>query len=338
MADIDNDVLNQAADWLASGKKVALATVIGTWGSSPRPVGSQLAVADDGAFVGSVSGGCIEGGVIEEALAAISDGKVRVLDFGVTNEQAWEVGLACGGDIKIFVEKAENHENVHRLANERPLAIVTNIETGDKSLVTSNGLEGRIKLSEETLAIVNGALRDDRNRIYEQDENSLFIHTLNPPLRMLIVGAVHISQALVPMAQAAGFGVTIIDPRGSFATNERFPNVRLIDEWPDDALKALNPDLRTAVVTLTHDPKLDDPALKIALNSDAFYIGSLGSKRTHASRLDRLADLGFDSGDFARINAPIGLDLGATSPAEIAVSILGEVIAAKHNKLAIGTS
>jgi xanthine dehydrogenase accessory factor len=333
MADTNDDVLNQAADWLASGKDVALATVIGTWGSSPRPVGSQLAVADDGAFVGSVSGGCIEGAVIGEGLTAILDGKVRVLDFGVTNEQAWEVGLACGGDIKILVEKAGSHRDVSRLASERPLATVTNIQTGERNIVTSWGSEGAIDLSKDMLSTVRKSLRDDRSRMYEQGGQSLFVQVFNPPLRMLIVGAVHISQALVPMAQIAGFGVTIVDPRGSFATDARFPNVTLIDEWPDDALEALTPDARTAIVTLTHDPKLDDPALEIALKSDAFYIGSLGSKRTHASRLDRLAELGFNSEDVARINGPIGLDLGATSPTEIAVAILGEVIAAKHGKL-----
>tara|TARA_A100001388_G_scaffold196974_1_gene148722 strand:- start:1261 stop:1728 length:468 start_codon:yes stop_codon:yes gene_type:complete len=150
---------------------------------------------------------------------------------------------------------------------------------------------------------------------------------------MIIVGAVHISQALIPMAQTAGFEVTVVDPRGSFATDARFPNVTLINEWPDDALEALTPDARTAIVTLTHDPKLDDPALEKALNSNAFYIGSLGSKRTHASRLDRLRASGFSAESLNRINGPIGLDLGATSPAEIAVAVLGEIIAAKHGKL-----
>ena len=333
MADSNDDVLNQAANWLASGKGVALATVIGTWGSSPRPVGSQLAVMDDGEFVGSVSGGCIEGAVIGEGLSSISDGKVRILDFGVTNEQAWEVGLACGGDIKIFVEKAGDHSDVSRLAIERPLASVTNIQTGERSLVTSTGSEGAIDLSSDMLSTVHRALRDDRSQLCNQDGKSLFVHIFNPPLRMIIVGAVHISQALIPMAQTAGFEVTVVDPRGSFATDARFPNVTLINEWPDDALEALTPDARTAIVTLTHDPKLDDSALEKALNSNAFYIGSLGSKRTHASRLDRLKESGFSSENLTRINGPIGLDLGATSPAEIAVSVLGEVIAAKHGKL-----
>ena len=149
---------------------------------------------------------------------------------------------------------------------------------------------------------------------------------------MFIVGAVHISQALVPMARAAGYDVTVIDPRGAFATEARFPEVALREDWPDEAIDALKIDTRTAVVTLTHDPKLDDPALERALKSDCFYIGALGSKRTHGKRVERLTEIGFTESDIARIHAPVGLDLGATSPAEIAVSILAEIIAAKHGK------
>ena len=328
-----DEILGQAADWLSAGKKVALATVIDTWGSSPRPVGSQLAVDNDGTFVGSVSGGCIEGAVIEEAMGSISDGQTRVLDFGVTNEQAWEVGLACGGSIKIFIEKANARQTLSLLTDDRPLASVTDIESGAHSFVSGEKVEGELALSEEMLGNVRQAVRDDRSKIYKVDNQSFFAQVFNKPLRMLIVGAVHISQALAPMAEAAGFSVTIIDPRGSFATDTRFPNINLVDEWPDDAMKVLEPDARTAVVTLTHDPKLDDPALEIALKSNAFYIGSLGSRRTHASRLERLTELGFGQEDFARIKGPIGLDIGATSPAEIAVSVLAQIIASKHDKL-----
>lgn len=328
-----DDVLGKAVHWLSDGKEVALATVIGTWGSSPRPVGSQIAVEDQGAFVGSVSGGCIEGAVIGEALQTISDGKVRVLDFGVTDEQAWEVGLACGGDVKIFVEKAVSQAAIERLTKERPIATLTDIETGNRCFVTDEIVEGPLNLTTETLNRVKRALRDDKSQICDLENRQHFLQVFNKPLRMLVVGAVHISQALVPMAQMAGFGVTVIDPRGSFATENRFPDVTLLDQWPDDAMNELMPDARTAIITLTHDPKLDDPALEIALKSDAFYIGSLGSKRTHASRLERMTALGFDQEDFSRINGPVGLDLGASSPAEIAVSILAQVIAAKHDKL-----
>lgn len=328
------DVLGQAADWLSAGKKVALATVIGTWGSSPRPVGSQLAVDEAGAFVGSVSGGCIEGAVVGEALNTISDGQNRSLEFGVTNEQAWEVGLACGGDVRVLVEPADDLAVLKKLEEEKPIATVTDLASGVKSFVTPVAVSGDLDLSDGMIDNARSALRDDRSRIYEDGDNAYFVNIHNPPLRMAVIGAVHISQALVPMAAAAGFDVTVIDPRGSFATEARFPDVTISDEWPDDAMEKFAPDSRTAVVTLTHDPKLDDPALEIALKSDAFYIGSLGSRRTHASRLERLAEAGFGEQDFARIHGPIGLDLGATSPAEIAVSVLGQIIAQKHGKLA----
>tara|TARA_B100001971_G_scaffold93049_1_gene85703 strand:- start:1022 stop:2026 length:1005 start_codon:yes stop_codon:yes gene_type:complete len=332
MADA-NDVLEQAVNWLSVGKKVALATVIGTWGSSPRPVGSQLAVDDAGEFVGSVSGGCIEGAVIGEALASIEDGENRILDFGVTDEQAWEVGLACGGDVKVLVERADDKADLDLLANQRPVATVTDLVTGKRSTVTPTEDSGELSLSAELLDGARQALRDDRSKTLEDGDNKLFVQVFNPPLRCAIIGAVHISQALVPISQIAGFEVTVIDPRGSFATEARFPDVTISDEWPDDAMKEFKPDTRTAVVTLTHDPKLDDPALEIALKSDAFYIGCLGSHRTHASRLERLTEAGFNDADFARLHAPVGLDLGATSPAEIAVSILAEMVAAKHGKL-----
>ncbi|MBT3990677.1 MAG: XdhC family protein [Rhodospirillaceae bacterium] len=328
-----NGVLEQAVSWLGEGKKVALATVIGTWGSSPRPVGSQLAVDDAGAFVGSVSGGCIEGSVIGEALEVMADGNNRILDFGVSDEQAWEVGLACGGNVKVLVEHADDPAELNRLANERPVATVTDLDTDKRSYVTQNEDSGDLKLSAEMLDNARSALRDDRSKLFTEGDDNLFVQVFNPPLRCAIIGAVHISQALVPMAQIAGFDVTVIDPRGAWATEARFPDVKMSDEWPDDALNAFKPDTRTAVVTLTHDPKLDDPALEVALKSDAFYIGSLGSRRTHAARLERLGEAGFGDDDFARIHAPVGLDLGATSPAEIAVTILAEMVAAKHGKL-----
>ncbi|MBT4672585.1 MAG: XdhC family protein [Rhodospirillaceae bacterium] len=332
MTDTDT-VLDQAADWLGNGKGVALATVIGTWGSSPRPVGSQLAVDDKGAFVGSVSGGCIEGAVVGEALSTIGDGKVRILDFGVTNEEAWEVGLACGGNIRIFVERAGDKSEISRLATEKPLAAVTDLSDGSRGFVTPSDISGDLSLDDDIVAKARVALRDDRSGVYEAGDGELFVHVYNPPLRLFVVGAVHIAQTLVPMARLAGYNITVADPRGSFATPDRFPETTLSVEWPDDALNEFAPDARSAIVTLTHDSKLDDPALEVALKSDAFYIGSLGSRRTHASRLERLTEAGFSEQDTSRINAPIGLDLGSASPAEIAVSVLAEIIAAKHGKL-----
>jgi xanthine dehydrogenase accessory factor len=314
------------------GKGVALSTVIGTWGSSPRPVGSQLAIDSDGAFVGSVSGGCIEGAVIGEALETIKDGKVRILDFGVSDEQAWEVGLACGGNIKIFVEQAADKQTLNRLQNERPVAQVTDLASGGYALVTPNEVAGMLKLSDAAIAKARETIRDDVSRTIEDGGAQLFIHVFNTPLRMFVVGAVHIAQALVPMARLAGYEVTVVDPRGAFATEARFPGVTLSEDWTDDALQAFKPDGRTAIVTLTHDPKLDDPALQVALRSDAFYVGALGSSRTHAKRVARLKDAGFGDAEIAKIASPVGLDIGAKSPAEIAISILAEVVAAKHGK------
>ena len=235
--------------------------------------------------------------------------------------------------IKIFVEKATDKKVIDRLTKERPIATLTDIENGNKNYITNGNEVGHLDLTQEILTDIREAVRDDRSKIYELGGRSHFLQVLNKPLRLLVVGAVHISQALVQVAQVSDFAVTVIDPRGSFATDTRFPGVRVLDQWPDDAIKELAPDSRTAVVTLTPDPKLADPAVEIALKSEAFYIGSLGSKRTHAARLERLAKFGFNEEDCARINGPVGLDLGASSPAEIAISILAQIIAAKHDKL-----
>jgi len=320
------DVIAQARQWLSLGSPIALATVVETWGSSPRPAGSQLVVDRDSHFVGSVSGGCVEGAVIETALAVIESGDAQQLEFGVTDEQAWDVGLACGGRIKVRVEPLEpGNELINELADDRvarrPAVVLSWFDRDEAMLVHSPDA-----LDDPTLSdAVGDALASDIARSVDQQSGPVFVNPFNPPLRMLIVGAVHIAQQLVPMAQRAGYEVTLIDPRSAFASQARFPDVELVLEWPDAALEAAAPDARTAVVTLTHDPKLDEPALEKALRSQAFYIGSLGSRRTHAKRLGRLAELGLEEAELARIHAPIGLDIGARSPAEIAVSILAEV-------------
>ena len=335
MANMESEnVISTAVNWISQGKKVALATVVGTWGSSPRPAGSHLIVDSESNFVGSVSGGCIEGAVITEALETISDGQVRVLEFGVTNEQAWDVGLACGGNIRLFVESITDPKELELIADTRPLTVVTELSSGKKRLLNANdSLTDDLQFSDALDKGIQEVVRNDVSRLISVEGNEYFVELLNLPLRMIIVGAVHISQALVGIAKSAGFEVSVIDPRGSFATKTRFPDVTLIDEWPDDAVKTLKPDDRTALVTLTHDPKLDDPALEAALVSDCFYIGSLGSKKTHSARVERLLSNGFTDKQINRINAPIGLDIGAKSPSEIAVSILAEVISAKYNKV-----
>ena len=207
----------------------------------------------------------------------------------------------------------------------RSIALATDLATGRQLVVDDVAAEGDLTLNAAALAEVRDALRIDRNMTLETSEGRIFVEVFSPPRRCFVVGAVHIAQPLVQMLRLADYGVTVIDPRGSFATESRFPGVDLTQEWPDEALERLRPDHRSAVVTLTHDPKLDDPALAVALRSDCFYIGALGSRRTHAARCSRLTELGLSDSDLKRINGPIGLAIGAVSPAEVAISIVAQM-------------
>jgi len=324
------DILRTAAEWRQAGKGVALATVVATWGSSPRPVGSQLVADDQGNFQGSVSGGCVEGAVIAESQAAIKDGKARLLKFGISNEQAWDVGLACGGKVEILVTAVNGHEpmltaTLAAAEAKTPFAIATDIETGAQTLLPSAPVKSELTLAPALRAEAERALAREKSAPVEADGKRLFVNVIAPPRRLAIVGAVHIAQQLVPMAAMAGYEVTVIDPRSAFGSEFRFPGVTLSNDWPDEALVAFKPDARSAVITLTHDPKLDDPALAAALRSDAFFIGALGSRKTHASRLERLKEQGFGAADMARIHGPVGLSIGAVSPAEIAISVLAQM-------------
>jgi len=215
----------------------------------------------------------------------------------------------------------------------RSVALATDLATGRQLLLEpapaeagGDAAEGDLTLDEASLAAVREALRADRNRTIETPAGRVFVEVFSPPRRCFVVGAVHIAQPLVQMLSLADFAVTVIDPRGSFATEARFPNTELTQEWPDEALERLKPDHRSAVVTLTHDPKLDDPALAMALRSNCFYIGALGSRRTHAARCGRLKEMGFTDDDLARIRGPVGLAIGAVSPAEVATSITAQII------------
>ena len=329
------DILAKAARWQAEGKGVALASVVNTWGSSPRPIGSYLVADDTGHFQGSVSGGCVEGAVIGEARAAIKDHKPRLLSFGVTNEQAWDVGLACGGKVEIFVSAVDGKEPsldavLAAARAKQPLALVTDLASGQQTMVSEVQSNGALALSDSVRAAAAQALATERSATLEDNGRRYFINVLSPPRRLAVVGAVHIAQQLVPMAAMAGYDVTVIDPRSSFASDARFPGVKLVSDWPDEALKDFAPDRRSAVVTLTHDPKLDDPALAAALRSHCFFIGALGSRKTHASRLQRLKEQGFSEAELARIHGPVGLGIGAVSPAEIAISILAQMTDVLH--------
>ena len=212
-------------------------------------------------------------------------------------------------------------------AEKIPCAVLTHLSSGRQTLYRSGDSTDPEDVRPEPHSEIRDALRRDRSQCVETESGSVFVQVFNPPLRLVVVGAVHIAQALVPMAEMVGYEVVVVDPRRSFASGDRFPGIALVDDWPDDALSALAPDSRTALVTLTHDPKLDDPALIAGLRTPAFYIGSLGSRRTHAARLERLRKAGCGEHALARIHAPIGLDIGAQSPAEIATAIMAEITA-----------
>jgi xanthine dehydrogenase accessory factor len=214
-------------------------------------------------------------------------------------------------------------------AAKRPAALVTDLTTARQALFSDSKLSGDLGLSDDQVAALRAAMAADRSGTLEGDDN-LFVRVFNPPLRMIVVGAVHIAQVLVPMSVLAGYEVIVVDPRKAWATADRFPDVRLTTEWPDQALEGLDLDRRCAVVTLTHDPKLDDPALAVALRSEVFYIGALGSKRTHAKRLARLKKEGFGDAELASIRGPVGLAIGAKGPAEIAISILAQMTQVLH--------
>lgn len=321
MSATHDQIPEAALAWHRQGRGAALATVIETWGSAPRQSGSQLAISGDGEMLGSVSGGCVEGAVVTEALDALADRKPRLLTFGVSDETAFAAGLACGGTIRILVEPVGEGD----MALPEPLlAALTDARAASRAvaLVTTPASWERRLLHPGEDPATDARFRSDRSGM-EEDGRFIAIH--NPPLRLIVIGAVHIAQPLLQIARTCGYAPTLIDPRAAFGSEARFPGETILDDWPDEALAALKPDARTAIVTLTHDPKLDDPAIRLALNSPAFYLGALGSKKTHAKRVERLAAAGFTPQQIAKIHAPVGLDIGARTPAEIAVAILAQI-------------
>lgn len=296
--------------WSEKGHHAALAIVISTWGSSPRQAGSMMAVRDDGLIEGSVSGGCVESSVIHSAMRLIAEGGTETLEFGVVDETAWQAGLSCGGRISVWVCPVSAMQEhlpalaADMIASRTPLHIDCLMERQHMQLGTSDKIN---------------SLSDDAGT---------FHLSVLPQPRIIIIGAVHISQHLAPMARATGFDVTIIDPRTSFANEARFADTKLICDWPQDVLDSKMIDSDSAIITLTHDPKIDDEALKIILRGKPFYIACLGSKKTHNARRARLGGYGFSDAVIDQIHGPAGVDIGAKTPAEIAVSVLAELIAA----------
>ena len=326
MLTTDNDILKAAEDWRKAGRAVALATVVETWGSAPRPVGSNLVIDEEGNFLGSVSGGCVEGRGGHRS--ARRDRQRQAEDAGIRRRRRDRLeGRALlrrhhpglrreGGVVKLDILSALNTERAAR----RAAIVVTDERSGLQRLVKA------AEIGNDALRpVLAERLRTGKSGMEQTAEGRVFLTVYVPAPQLVITGAVHISQALAPIARLVGYDVTIVDPRTAFASIDRFPDVKVIAEWPDQALPPLGIDRYTAFVALTHDPKIDDPALVHALARDCFYIGALGSKKTHARRVERLKQQGLTDADISRIHAPIGLDIGAVSPAEIAVAIIAQI-------------
>jgi xanthine dehydrogenase accessory factor len=342
---IMRDILPDLDKWRADaeGTSIALATVVQTWGSSPRRAGAKMALTPDGKITGSVSGGCVEGAVYETGVEVLKSNQPRLLHFGVADETAWEVGLACGGSIDVFVKPLD--EGFFRalrevLVNEKTAVVVTVIRgpaelLGREMLVEENGsVTGSLseEINQQAIALARETLAPgESRRAMLNDDIEVFAEVILPPPTLIAVGGVHITIALMALAKTLGYRTVVIDPRSAFGNEERFPNVdKLIQRWPDEAFEEIPLTRSTAVAMLTHDPKLDDPALKIALPSPAFYVGALGSKTTQSKRRQRLLEDGITEEQLHRLHGPIGLKIGAGTPEEIAMSIMAEVVAARN--------
>ncbi len=344
-----HDIFETISHWVSGNKPFALATVIRTWGSSPRGVGSTMAVSGETEVAGSVSGGCIEGAVIEEALKALRSGVPRRLSFGVSDETAWSVGLSCGGKIEVLVEK---HPAFSGEATERgiwqaleqafrrndPTILLTRLggEESRHLLLFPDGSQigdwGEMNRAAREQALQNYRAR--RSEVLQIEAEPVFVQIFPRKARLIIIGAGHISISLLKFSRELDFETIVIDPRKTFAAAERFPASpdQLLCSWPDEALSeiALNDDTYAAL--LTHDPKIDDPALHILLKSEVAYVGALGSRKTHAKRCKRLEEAGFSAETIARIRGPVGLDIGAATPAEIALSIMAEIVQTRNRR------
>ena len=316
------DVLTQLEGWLAKGDRAALATVIDTRRSAPRPLGSRLAVSESGLLFGSVSGGCVESDVALQAREAIADGVPRILPYGIADEDARSVGLPCGGEIDVFVAPVTDTELVTRLRRA-----VENGEYGRLTTVVRGDRAGAMELELE------GAPAADRPELVEEEGRTLFVEPLSPPPLLLVIGAVDLAEALSAQASQLGWRSAVADPRRALLTRERLPSAgSLVEGWPEDALARAGTDEQTAVIILAHDEKIDIPALSWALRSDAFYVGALGSRRTQAKRRERLAEEGVSEDDLARLSGPAGLDLGGETVEETALSIMAEIVAVRRGR------
>ena len=337
------DLLHKIQEWISIDKKFAIATVTKTWGSSPRPIGSALLISDEMEMAGSVSGGCVEGAVVKSALPLLEKGEGKILNFGITNEEAWEVGLSCGGKIEVFVEPFlafnKNEKKVwekleYCLTNNQGCVLMTRMVEGKNhhALILPDGnVFGKNvndKLKNKALEIFT----QRKNQITEVEGVPYFAQVFPRKNQMLIIGAAHITVDLVQLAKMYNFETIVIDPRGIFSNKTQFniPPDFIFEKYPSEVLGDYILDAYTYAVVLSHDPKIDDNALEILLKSDIGYIGALGSRKTHAKRVNRLLEKGFTETEIERIHSPVGVNIYAKTPKEIALSIMGEIIQIKN--------
>ncbi|MCB9296024.1 MAG: XdhC family protein [Lewinellaceae bacterium] len=339
------ELLPYLQEWTNKNHEFAIATVIQTWGSSPRPVGSTMLVTKDTEMAGSVSGGCVEGAVIREAMPLIKEGKAKRLAFGVADEDAWAVGLSCGGKIQVFTERFLAFDERpkeraawallrEKLEGNQPCILVSRLEDGQgwHSVILPDGTAAGQPVAEALKAEALRAYRERKSQSVEREGTAYFLQVFPSRSQMLIIGAAHITADLIQLGHLYDFETIVIDPRGVFAHKSQFPQApdQLLDKYPAEVLNDFTLDAYTYAVVLSHDPKIDDNALHILLPSDIAYIGALGSKKTHAKRVARLKAAGFSDEAIARIHAPIGLDINAKTPKEIALAIMGEIIKVKN--------
>ncbi|HEX4698581.1 MAG TPA: XdhC/CoxI family protein [Actinomycetes bacterium] len=344
-----HDVVDEVSRLHATGDRFALATVVGTWRSSPRQPGAAMVVATDGEPTGSVSGGCVEGAVYELAQEVMASGEPVLQRYGVSDDDAFAVGLTCGGIIDVFVEPVdaavfpELPEVVAAIRDHEPVAVATVVDgpgnIGAHLVVWADRAAGSLGTARLDAAVADdvrgmldhgatGLLHIGPDGERRQDELSVFVQSFAPAPRMLVFGAIDFAAAVARVGKFLGYRVTVCDARGVFATRRRFPDAdEVVVEWPHRYLASQPVDARTVICVLTHDPKFDVPLLEVALRTEAAYIGAMGSRRTHEDRLARLRDAGVDEEALARLASPIGLDIGARTPEETAVSIAAEIVA-----------
>jgi xanthine dehydrogenase accessory factor len=331
---MNEDTLRTADSWRTRGDEVALATVVRTRRSAPRPLGSKFAVGSRGEMAGSVSGGCVEGAVVAEAQSVLKGGPPKLVFYGIANDEAWDVGLACGGEIWVWIERYDGWETPAERAAR--VTVINGDHAGTHAFVTEDGVTGEVpeELADQILAAGEEAISAERNQTVLLDEDGLiFAEALVPSPRLVVVGAVDTADSLCKMAGALGWRTVVVDPRGAFATAERIPSAgQLVVKWPEEGYDEIELRPEDHIAVLTHDPKLDDPAISGALRRGVGYVGALGSRRTQEKRRDRLRESGISEEQLARISGPIGLDIGAHTPEETAVSILAEIIAVRAGR------